>query len=157
MILQTVAFILMSLWIRLLVVAFSKLFRSKHNRIERLYKYLLPGLFFNDFISLYLTTYFELTISSILTIQFGEYTTYGERLSLSISIFSIAMGMIFIPFSSLWVVFAPKRKLKEKRSMIGKLIQYIRMKDKLAKAYTFIITSRRLSIIGMAFIEFPIY
>jgi len=67
----------------------------------------------------FIPSYFDLMISAILVIQFGEWNTWGEKLSLAMSIFTLVFGMLFITIVSFWMIFQTKKELNSRKTKIG--------------------------------------
>ena len=62
-------------------------------------------LFFGEIIQLYLQAFFEFSFAIILTLKLESHNLIGEKISLVVCYFSLAVGWILMPLASLYIIF----------------------------------------------------
>ena len=113
MILQTVGCVLIVMCIRLALSLPLVPFERFHINIKKIRKWLQKDLIINGFLELMISTYLDFLIAAYLSLSFGVFSWnfkpyrnfYGEVLSLTITCFTLVVGVLFIPVCSFAIIF----------------------------------------------------
>ena len=154
------------MWACVALSWFLYFFRLRHPRIDQARNWLKRGMYFNGFLELFLTTYFDFLLSAYFTIKFGAvrgdfdpYREYfGEILSLTIAVFTIIMTLVVIPVCSVLIIVKSDKELNQPIFIdtIGALYDNIKTKKgRWARAFTLIFILRRLFMLVIAFTNVP--
>ena len=105
--LKTVSIVLSTIIIRVIISGFLKLIYKlgKCKCAKKCYKKITVGLYFSSVIELTLESYLEFLISTWFTLTQPVVGVDGEIISLSISCVIVFLALIFVPFSSIWMIF----------------------------------------------------
>lgn len=70
-------------------------------------------LFFGDLFQLYIQAFFEFSFAIILTLKKENHTKIGEKFSMVISLFSLAVAWIFLPLAATYIIVVPKERIQD--------------------------------------------
>ena len=114
--LKTVSIVLSTIIIRVIISGFSKLIYKlgKCKCAKKFYKKITVGLYFSSVIGLTLESYLEFLISTWFTFTQPVVSVNGGIISFGISCVFAFLALIFVPFSSIWMIFQDQKTLERK-------------------------------------------
>jgi len=72
---------------------------------EKTARYFIKDLFFNIIISMTMEFFFEFIVYGLLNFYTFDKSTSGEVLGVLVSLFSIFLASVFVPFAMMWAIF----------------------------------------------------
>ena len=114
--LKTVSIIISTIIIRVIISSFLKLVYKlgRCKCAKKLNRKISGGLYFSSVIGLTLESYLEFLISTWFTLTQPIYGTNGDIISLCISCVIAFLALIFVPVSSIWMIFQDPSTLERK-------------------------------------------
>jgi hypothetical protein len=111
--LKTVSIVLIIIIIRVIISSFLKLIYKigQDKSVKRCNKKVKAGLYFSSVIGLTLESYFEFLISSWYTLTQPIHGNDGDIISFSISCTIVFLSLIFVPVSSIWMIYQDPKTL----------------------------------------------
>ena len=105
--LKTVSIVISTIIIRVIISGFLKLIYKigKFKCAKKWYKKITGGLYFSSVIGLTLESYLEFLISIWFTLTQPVYGNIGDIVSFFISCLIAFLALIFVPVSSIWMIF----------------------------------------------------
>jgi len=115
--LKTVSIVIIIFILRVIISSFLKLIYKlgKYKCVNKFYKKIADGLYFSSVIGLTLESYLEFLISTWFTLTQPINGQNGDIISLSISCVIAFLALIFLPVSSIWMIFQDTKTLLKKR------------------------------------------
>ena len=125
-----------------------------------MHDHLSPILFFQEPLGFLIGAIFEILIGSIFTIQFMDFSTFGEAISQIVAYFTVSLYLIVGYPSLLWIQTRTFEEMQDsdiqKRYSI--LFQSVKYKNKLSRMYYLVYMLRRtVLVVFFLFIRTPIY
>jgi len=90
--------------LKLVILVSKKICDKKLEKINWIYKKVSHGIYFGAIIGLTFESYFELLISSYLTLIHPTTSTNGDILSFSFACLLAFLSIIFIPGALIWII-----------------------------------------------------
>jgi len=105
--LKTVSIVIIIFILRVIISTFLKLIYKlgKYKCVNKFYKKIADGLYFSSVIGLTLESYLEFLISTWFTLTQPINGQNGDIISFCISSVIAFLTIIFVPISSIWMIF----------------------------------------------------